>query len=305
MAKGKFVSYLRVSTDKRGRSGLGLEAQREAVTRYLNGGNWTVVAEYVEPESGKRSDRPKLAAALSHAKAIGATLVFAKLDRLTRKVDLLRTLVASGVDGSCFLPSAGPILFVDRRPKVSTQTSGEASRAACGSISQLVVVIGEAVHNLLSFCIPHALTEHTHFSSAVAPVFGIINVARRHRSKPYPSVFGSRLLRSTPNTEQRFHCAPERDRSQCCWNATQQPCIRYCAAPTRLDPAREEAHKAAAVANEAAGERHAATVLPIIREIKRAGARTLREIADALNARGTRAGGQWYATTVRNVLARA
>jgi Resolvase, N terminal domain len=54
----RFISYLRVSTDKQGRSGLGLEAQREAVTRYLNGGNWTVVAEYVETESGKRSDRP-------------------------------------------------------------------------------------------------------------------------------------------------------------------------------------------------------------------------------------------------------
>src|SRR6187431_1347467 len=98
MAKGKFVSYLRVSTDKQGRSGLGLEAQRAAVTNYLNGGKWTVVKEYVETESGKRSDRPKLAAALSHAKDIGATLVFAKLDRLTRNVDLLRALVASGVD---------------------------------------------------------------------------------------------------------------------------------------------------------------------------------------------------------------
>ena len=109
MAKGKFISYLRVSTDKQGRSGLGLEAQREAVTRYLNGGNWTVVAEYVETESGKRSDRPKLAAALGHAKAIGATLVFAKLDRLTRNVDLLRTLVASGVDlVFCDLPHVPP-----------------------------------------------------------------------------------------------------------------------------------------------------------------------------------------------------
>jgi DNA invertase Pin-like site-specific DNA recombinase len=98
MAKGKFVSYLRVSTDKQGRSGLGLEAQREAVTRCLNGGNWTLAAEYVETESGKRSDRLKLAAALAHAKAIGATVVFAKLDRLTRNVDLLRSLVVSGVD---------------------------------------------------------------------------------------------------------------------------------------------------------------------------------------------------------------
>ena len=89
---GKFVAYYRVSTQKQGRSGLGIEAQREAVVRYLNGGQWTLSAEYVETESGRRSDRPKLAAALSHAKAIGAKLVFAKLDRLTRNVDLLRSL---------------------------------------------------------------------------------------------------------------------------------------------------------------------------------------------------------------------
>ena len=109
MAKGKFVSYLRVSTDKQGRSGLGLEAQREAVTRYLNGGSWTLAAEYLETESGKRNDRPKLMAALAHAKAIGATVVFAKLDRLTRNVDLLRALVASGVDlVFCDLPHVPP-----------------------------------------------------------------------------------------------------------------------------------------------------------------------------------------------------
>ena len=109
MAKGKFVSYLRVSTDKQGRSGLGLEAQREAVANYLNGGRWTLAAEYVETESGKRNDRPKLAAALAHAKAIGATVVFAKLDRLTRNVDLLRSLVASNVDlVFCDLPNVPP-----------------------------------------------------------------------------------------------------------------------------------------------------------------------------------------------------
>ena len=109
MAKGKFVSYLRVSTDKQGRSGLGLEAQRAAVENYLNGGRWALVAEYVETESGKRSDRPKLAKALAHAKAIGATLVFAKLDRLTRNVDLLRSLVSSDVDlVFCDLPHVPP-----------------------------------------------------------------------------------------------------------------------------------------------------------------------------------------------------
>lgn len=109
MAQGKFISYLRVSTDKQGRSGLGIEAQREAVASYLNGGRWTLLSEYVETESGRKSDRPKLAAALSHAKAIGAKLVFAKLDRLTRNVDLLRSLVASDVDlVFCDLPSVPP-----------------------------------------------------------------------------------------------------------------------------------------------------------------------------------------------------
>ena len=109
MTAGKFVSYLRVSTDKQGRSGLGIEAQREAVARFLNGGSWTLLREYVETESGKRSDRPKLAASLAHAKATGATVVFAKLDRLTRNVDLLRALVASGVDlVFCDLPHVPP-----------------------------------------------------------------------------------------------------------------------------------------------------------------------------------------------------
>lgn len=110
MANGKFVSYLRVSTDKQGRSGLGLEAQRTAVESYLNGGRWALVAEYVETESGKQGRRrPKLAAALAHAKAIGATVVFAKLDRLFRNVPLLRSLVDSGVDlVFCDLPHVPP-----------------------------------------------------------------------------------------------------------------------------------------------------------------------------------------------------
>jgi DNA invertase Pin-like site-specific DNA recombinase len=97
MATGKFISYLRVSTDKQGKSGLGLEAQREAVDRYLNGGRWTLVKEYVEVESGKDSARPKLAAALAHAKAIKARLVVAKMDRLSRNVAFIAALMESGV----------------------------------------------------------------------------------------------------------------------------------------------------------------------------------------------------------------
>ena len=98
MAEGKFVSYLRVSTDKQGRSGLGLEAQREAVARYLNGGQWKLVAEYVEVESGKRNSRPQLQAAISHAKATGAKLVIARLDRLARNLHFVSSLQERGVD---------------------------------------------------------------------------------------------------------------------------------------------------------------------------------------------------------------
>jgi DNA invertase Pin-like site-specific DNA recombinase len=94
---GKFVSYLRVSTQKQGKSGLGLEAQREAVAGYLNGGRWALIGELVEVESGKRSDRPELARALSMCRLHKATLLVAKLDRLSRNVAFISALMESGV----------------------------------------------------------------------------------------------------------------------------------------------------------------------------------------------------------------
>ena len=90
-----FVAYLRVSTDKQGASGLGLEAQKAAITAFA--ANGSVVATYTEIESGKRTDRPQLAAALAHAKKIGATLLIAKLDRLARNVHFISGLMESGV----------------------------------------------------------------------------------------------------------------------------------------------------------------------------------------------------------------
>ena len=96
MSIGKFVSYLRVSTDRQGKSGLGLEAQRNAVADYLNGGNWELIAEFVEVETGKRDDRPKLREALHRAKVTGATLVIAKLDRLSRNLAFIAALQDSG-----------------------------------------------------------------------------------------------------------------------------------------------------------------------------------------------------------------
>jgi DNA invertase Pin-like site-specific DNA recombinase len=95
---GKFVSYYRVSTDRQGRSGLGLDAQKEAVQQRLNGGPWQLVAEFVEIESGRRAKRPQLDAALVACKKHRAKLVVAKLDRLSRNVSFLLKLIDSGVE---------------------------------------------------------------------------------------------------------------------------------------------------------------------------------------------------------------
>lgn len=97
MANGKYVAYYRVSTVKQGRSGLGLEAQKEAVERYLNGGRWRMMGEFTEVESGKRKDRPALAEALALCRVHDATLIIAKLDRLARNVLFTATLMESGV----------------------------------------------------------------------------------------------------------------------------------------------------------------------------------------------------------------
>ena len=95
---GKFISYLRVTTQRQGKSGLGLEAQRAAVEAFLNGGNWQLVEEHVEVESGKHDhNRPALKRALDACKVYGATLVIAKLDRLSRDAHFLLGLQKAGV----------------------------------------------------------------------------------------------------------------------------------------------------------------------------------------------------------------
>src|SRR4029077_8746965 len=98
ISHGGFLAYYRVSTGKQGKSGLGIEAQRQAVANYLNGGNWRIVGEFVEVESGRRSDRPELDKALAAARVRQLPLVVAKVDRLTRSVAFLSRLLEAGVD---------------------------------------------------------------------------------------------------------------------------------------------------------------------------------------------------------------
>jgi DNA invertase Pin-like site-specific DNA recombinase len=221
------IAYVRVSTSKQGRSGLGLEAQQEVLNRFAEAEGLELVRTFVEVETGKGGDalerRPQLAAALAEARRRRCSIGVAKLDRLSRDVHFISGLMAHKV------PFVVAELGADVDP----------------FILHLFAALAEKERALIGVRTKAAL--------AAAKARGV------------------RL--GNP----------------------------------RLDEARKAAHKAAAAANEAAAERHAATVLPIIREIKRAGARTLREIAEALNARGvaTARGGQWYATTVSNVLARA
>jgi DNA invertase Pin-like site-specific DNA recombinase len=227
MASGKFVSYLRVSTERQGRSGLGLEAQRKTVEDYLNAGAWHLLREYVEVESGRRNDRPQLAVALAHAKATGATVVIAKLDRLARNVAFISNLMESGVE---FVTADMPMA------------------------------------NRLTVHVLAAVAEHERemISQRTKAALG----AAKARGKRLGNPNGARALRAAG--------------------------------------AGQPGWKSGAIGNQAAADRFARRLAPVIDAIRVEGIMSLEGIADELNARGilTARGGRWYATTVRNLLAR-
>lgn len=116
MEKCKFVAYYRVSTQKQGQSGLGLEAQEQAVLTHLNGGDWELIQKFVEVETGKGSDaldrRPQLKAAMETCKKQKATLIIAKLDRLARNNHFVSGLLESGIDFICAdMPQANKVML--------------------------------------------------------------------------------------------------------------------------------------------------------------------------------------------------
>jgi DNA invertase Pin-like site-specific DNA recombinase len=224
MSKSPLVAYLRVSTGRQGRSGLGIEAQRDSITRFATHEGYEVVAEYVEVETGKGSDaldrRPQLAAALADArKRKGSVVVVAKLDRLSRDVHFI-----SG-------------LMVHKVPFIVTELGADVDPF----MLHIYAALGEKERKLIA--------SRTKAALAVRKAQGV--------------VLGG----------------PE------------------------LDKARQ-ASKAVVMAN---ADKHAENVIPLINAVRKAGATTLREVAEALNVRGVRTarGGLWYATTVKNVLDRA
>jgi DNA invertase Pin-like site-specific DNA recombinase len=132
----KLVAYYRVSTERQGRSGLGLEAQRTAVESYARQCGGRVLDSFTEVESGKRDDRPELARALLLAKVTGATLVIAKLDRLSRDAAFLLTLQKTGTRFTAAdLPNAdettvGVLAIVAQRERDATSKRTKEALAA-------------------------------------------------------------------------------------------------------------------------------------------------------------------------------
>ena len=207
------VSYIRVSTAQQGKSGLGIEAQRETLARFAEAEGFEIVAEFIEVETGKGSDaierRPKLSAALAEARRLKCAVVVAKLDRLSRDVHFI-----SG-------------LMVHR-------------------VSFIVAELGADVDPFM-----------IHLFAALAEKERALISARTKSALAAAKARGQKL--GNPN----------------------------------IATARE----AGAAALKANADRHAAKVLPIIAEIQKSGAKTLRAIAEALNARGitTPRGRDWEA----------
>lgn len=92
------VAYMRVSTKSQGKSGLGLEAQKERIERFLAASGGVLLAEYVDVESGAKNDRDALNRAIAHVKKVNGTLVIAKLDRISRRVSFIAALMESGIN---------------------------------------------------------------------------------------------------------------------------------------------------------------------------------------------------------------
>jgi DNA invertase Pin-like site-specific DNA recombinase len=222
MIKRSLVTYVRVSTSQQGRSGLGIDAQRNTLAHFAQTEGFEVAQEFVEVETGKGADamerRPQLKAALATAKKLKCPVAVAKLDRLSRDVHFISGLMAHRV------PFVVAELGADVDPFVL----------------HLFAALAEKERSLIA--------SRTRQALAAAKERGV--------------VLGS----------PKLHVARE----------------------------------SAVVAVKAQADQHAANVLPIIKEAQRAGAKTLRAVAAALNARGiaTARGGTWHAMSVKNMLER-
>lgn len=178
MANGKFIAYFRVSTQKQGASGLGLEAQKDAVSRFLTGGEWELVSEFQEVETGKGADalakRPQLKAALATCRKEGATLIIAKLDRLARNVHFVSGLMESKVKFvACDMPEANELTihimaaFAEHEAKRISQRTKDALAVA----KSRGVALGKAGANNLRPNVEARKKNADDFAAKLRPLF--------------------------------------------------------------------------------------------------------------------------------------
>ena len=178
MASGKVIAYFRVSTQKQSSSGLGLEAQQEAVKRFLAGGDRELVAEFQEVETGKGANalakRPTLRAALDACRKQGAVLVIAKLDRLARNVHFVSGLMESKVKFvACDMPEANELTihimaaFAEHEAQRISQRTKEALAVA----KSRGVILGKAGPQNLRPKIEERQNAADNFAMKLRPVF--------------------------------------------------------------------------------------------------------------------------------------
>lgn len=188
----KVVAYYRVSTDRQGRSGLGLDAQRAAVRSLIEAsGGWPPVAEFTEAESGRKVDRPQLAAALAACRVHRAVLIIAKLDRLARNQSFLMALIDSGVDVLfCDLPEipAGAVgrFMLQQMAAVAELEAGLISERTKAALAAKIARDGQwdrkSKHHLVAGAGQKAATEAVRAKAAqkaddLAPIIGEIRKA--------------------------------------------------------------------------------------------------------------------------------
>ena len=147
------IAYYRVSTEQQGRSGLGLEAQADAVRQFAKRESYTIIDSFTETESGKQDERPELAAALARCKKERATLLIAKLDRLSRRVSFIAKLMDTSADfrvveipdASKFQLQIMAVFSEYERDQISQRT-----KAALAAAKQRGTVLGRHGRDVLS-----------------------------------------------------------------------------------------------------------------------------------------------------------
>lgn len=224
----RYVTYYRVSTEKQGRSGLGLDAQKASVTAFLSPHD-RIVASFTETESGKRNDRPVLTEAIAHAKAYGATLLIAKLDRLSRNAAFLLKLQDEGVPFvAADMPTANntvigilAVIAQAEREAISTRTKAALAQAKARGTKLGNPNGAQAIrHRGNKEAAQGARDKASAYAAQIAPVLASIhasgfttptNIARELNARTVPTARGGIwTIQGVMNVMDRLGMARER-----------------------------------------------------------------------------------------------